>query len=58
VSYYTASANREGRSNTTEIKTSLEVAKARYKAEKERYRQEQEARRRERWLAKDGAANR
>lgn len=57
VSYYTASANRETRSNTSELKTSLEAAKAHYKAEKEKYRQEQEARRRGRWLAKEAAAN-
>ena len=58
VSYYSASANREARSNSSELKTSLEAAKAHYKAEKERYRQEQEIRRRERWLAKESAANR
>ena len=58
VSYYTASANREARSNNSELKTSLEAAKAHYKAEKEKYRQEQEIRRRGRWLAKESAANR
>jgi PB1 domain len=58
VSYYTASANREARSNSSGMKTSLETAKAHYKAEKEKYRQEQETRRRERWLAKESAANR
>ena len=58
VSYYTASANREARSNTSELKISLEAAKAQYKAEKERYRQEQEIRRRERYLGKESAANR
>jgi hypothetical protein len=60
VSYYTTSANREGRPNTvstSELKASLEAAKANYKAEKERYRQEQETRRRVRSLAKDGAIN-
>jgi hypothetical protein len=58
VSYYTATANREARPNSSELKNSLETAKAQYKAEKERYRQEQEIRRRERWLAKESAANR
>jgi Wiskott-Aldrich syndrome protein len=58
VSYYTASANREARSNSSELKASLEAARVHYKAEKERYRQEQETRRRERWLAKESAANR
>ena len=58
VSYYTASANREARSNNSELKAKLEAAKAHYKAEKERYRQEQDNRRRERWLAKESAANR
>jgi len=58
VSYYTASANREARPSGSELKSSLEVAKAFYKAEKERYRQEQETRRHERWLAKESAANR
>ncbi|KAF8506769.1 hypothetical protein F5888DRAFT_1645158 [Russula emetica] len=57
VSYYTASANREPRPNTSERKTSLDAAKAHYKAEKEKYRQEQETKRRERWLAKESAAN-
>jgi hypothetical protein len=58
VSYYTASANREARPNSSGLKTSLEAAKAHYKAEKEKYRQEQEIRRRDRWLAKESAANR
>lgn len=58
VSYYTASANREARPNSSELKSSLETAKANYKAEKERYRQQQEIRRRARWLAKESAANR
>jgi len=58
VSYYTASTNRGALPNTSELKVTLEAAKATYKAEKERYRREQERRRHERQLAKEGAANR
>jgi hypothetical protein len=57
VSYYTASTYRGAR-RTSELKASLETAKANYKAEKERYRREQESRRRERRTTKESAANR
>jgi len=50
VSYYTASPNKRARPSTSELKGSLEAAKANYKAKKEVYRQEQETRRRERQL--------
>ncbi|KAH9997723.1 hypothetical protein BJV74DRAFT_883332 [Russula compacta] len=56
VSYYTASPSRGVGPSTSELRASLEAAKANYKAEKERYRQEQENRRRERRLAKEGTA--
>lgn len=54
VSYYSTSPNRRTRPNATELRASLEAAKANYKAKKEEYRQEQEARRRERRTAKEG----
>jgi hypothetical protein len=57
-SYYTASTSRGVRPGTSELKASLEAAKAGYKAEKERYRVEQENRRRQRQLSKKGAATR
>ena len=58
VSYYSASPSRGVGPSTSELRASLEAAKANYKAEKERYRMEQENRRRERRLAKEGAAKR
>jgi hypothetical protein len=58
VSYYTASTYRGARHHTSELKASLEVAKANYKAEKGRYRREQENRRRGRQVAREAAANR
>ena len=58
VSYYTASANKRARPNASELRASLEAAKANYKVKKEEYRQEQEARRRERRLAKEGVKDR
>lgn len=57
VSYYTATTYRGAR-RTSELKASLETAKANYKAEKKRYRREQENRRRERRTARESAANR
>lgn len=58
VSYYTASPSKRTRPNATELRASLETAKANYKAKKEEYRQEQEARRRERRTAKEGVTER